>query len=191
MIQEQRSDSPSERALAKALDDMGIRDKFMARELVYRLHHNGFMVAPMHAQMEAEITRGPNETQPWTEVVQARVEVASCKLGWSHIFDQRQAGDDEFMREHLPRIVARAIVRPIEESVERQIAARLGERLDVYQGGRLVGTMPALPARSTNPLYDVRPQDFKVTQRDGVRVIDADPKLGGGDLESVAGFRPA
>lgn len=62
------------------------------------------------------------------------------------------------------------------------------DRVPVFQCGRKVGTVPPdfdpLRIRSTNWLYDARPDDFR---QEGLTWV-ASRTLGPGDLEAVPGF---
>lgn len=61
-------------------------------------------------------------------------------------------------------------------------------RVDVFWGGKKVGTVPAYfdpqAAKSSSWLYDIRPGDFTRTERGW----EAVPQLGPGDLEAIPEF---
>jgi hypothetical protein len=61
--------------------------------------------------------------------------------------------------------------------------------LKIFQEDRFVGTVPGYPVVSTSFIFDVRPGDFKVEERDGEKVLVASPMIGPGDFECLAGFR--
>lgn len=65
------------------------------------------------------------------------------------------------------------------------------ETLPVFRDGLMVGTLPRafdpVRARSRSEMYDLRPGDFRRTERGW----EACSSLGDGDLDAVEGFRPA
>lgn len=63
-------------------------------------------------------------------------------------------------------------------------------RLDVYQSGEMVGTLPGYPPRSRCPMmFDIRSGDFSLyVRKDGSQFIEVNPMVGPGDLSLLAGF---
>lgn len=70
---------------------------------------------------------------------------------------------------------------------------RIGQRgpVRVFQAGRLMGTVPGWPVRSSSLIYDVRPDDFIPRDDRGEGVLDAHRSLGPGDFAVIVGFEPA
>lgn len=73
----------------------------------------------------------------------------------------------------------------------RAIALAMTKPLKIFQDGRLVGTIPLWPPRSTSGMFTIRERDFRLASRDGEQVIEADRMICPGDFHCLQGFRDA
>lgn len=62
---------------------------------------------------------------------------------------------------------------------------------NVYQGERFMGTVPNYPPSSISGIFNVRPADFKLAERNGERILEAHPSICPGDWGCIEGFQPA
>lgn len=177
--------------IARALRKLNIRDLFISERLAEVLNDDGYEIVPINVPLAARIEDRQGPT-PYDRMIRATAQVEPGIVAAELRIDERALHDISYMKDYVPKVLSREMARVVGEKILVQlmgsIARDAARRYDVYQNGRHVGTMGSLPVRSTSWLYDPRPGDFRVETREGQQVIVADPTLGPGDLEAVAGF---
>lgn len=60
----------------------------------------------------------------------------------------------------------------------------------LFARDRFMGTVPGFPVESTSGIFDVRPTDFAMVERDGEKIVEVRGMLGPGDFACIKGFDP-
>ena len=102
-----------------------------------------------------------------------------------------RVGPAEFDASAMSAMVMTEIVDCPACGGEGRIAPKDGERVDVVQGGRIVGSCTVPAKVRPHLLVDRRPGDYVPREYQGRMVYEADRMLGPGDIEQLEGFQRA